>query len=79
MNRVKQIIDSWDPMGLLSHAPNDEYNSEINQIEELLKFTNNVNEVSNGIWKIFINAFGEENFKKSKLECKQIAYLLLSM
>ena len=31
-NNIKEIIDFWDPIKLLSFAPQDEYNFEIKQI-----------------------------------------------
>lgn len=26
---IKEVIDEWDPINLLSHAPDDEYEPEI--------------------------------------------------
>lgn len=30
-NRIKEIITGWDPVDLLNHAPDDEYDFEIQQ------------------------------------------------
>lgn len=79
MNFVKKIIDNWDPIDLLCcYAPDDEYHSEIEEIAELLEVTEDVNEVSEGIYKIFVASFGEDTFNKPKSECTKIAQLILS-
>ena len=77
MNFVKTVIDNWDPINLLSHAPDDEYHSEIEEIDNLLCSTDNVIALSEGIYKVFLDAFGEDIFKQSKAECIRIAQLLL--
>lgn len=78
MDYVKSIIDAWDPINILPIAPNDEYHSEIKEIQYLISMTNNVSEIAKGIFKVFVEAFGEQIFNKSEDECKQIAELLLS-
>ena len=78
MELVKRIINEWDPIDLLSHAPKDEYLSEIVEIQNLLKKTDNLGELADGIWKIFVNSFSEEIFNKNKEECIHIARALLS-
>lgn len=78
MDFVKSIIDNWDPIDLLSHAPNDEYHSEIEEIKNLLCSTDSVITLSEGIYKVFLNAFGRDIFKQSKAECIRIAKILLS-
>ena len=77
MNFVKSVIDAWDPIGLFSHAPDDEYHSEIEEIERLLSVMNESNELASGIYKIFVESFGADIFVKSYEECKQIAHMLL--
>jgi len=77
MNVVKMVIDEWDPINLLSHAPNDEYYLEIKEIEKLLRTTNNYTDLAEGIYEIFINFFGESSFKKDKSECILIARKIL--
>ena len=78
MNFIKNIIDNWDPIDLLLHAPDDEYYLEIEKIEHLLNSTDDLNELAEGIFKVFEESFGEEIFVKSKDECKKIAQILLS-
>ena len=75
---VKRIIDDWDPIDLLSHAPKNEYHSEIDEIERMLCSTDDFSELAEGIFKVFRESFGDVNFKKSKAECVKIAQALLS-
>lgn len=35
MDKVKDVINKWDPIGLMHYAPDDEYRNEINK--KLLK------------------------------------------
>ena len=78
MNTIKLIINDWDPINLLIHAPDDEYHSEIREIERLLKTTKNYTDLAEGIYDVFIEAFGNNSFKKSKSECRIIAQKILS-
>ena len=78
MNFVKSVIDDWDPVDLLFHAPDDEYHAEVEKIRRLLSMTDDSAELAEGIFKVFVESFGKETFNKSKDECKQIAQILLS-
>lgn len=78
INFVKRIIDKWDPVDLLACAPDDEYHWEIEEIEQLLILTDDPAELAAGIYKIFIDAFGNGIFTRSKLECMRIAKALLA-
>lgn len=78
MDVVKKIIDEWDPLDLLSHAPADEYHSEIEKVRSLLDLEDNATELAEGIFQVFIESFGSENFPKSMAECEQIALALLA-
>lgn len=75
--RCKKVIDEWDPIDLLSHAPTDEYHTEIEAVHHLLCMTHELSEVTEGIYSIFIKAFGEEFFAGRKAECEQVAKTLL--
>lgn len=77
MNKTLQIINEWDPMNFLSHAPDDEYEEEAKLVDELLEQTNDVHELANGLKIIFTRMFGDD-FKKAYEECLQIAYKLLA-
>jgi len=71
------IVDEWDPIDLLSHAPNDEYHSEISEIEKLLNSTNDSEKLATGIYAVFVTAF-DDVFKKNQAECMLIAQKLLA-
>ena len=72
MTNIKQIINAWDPIDLLYHAPEDEYHSEIEDIDAALKQTTDVVTLSDFIYNIFTKSFGC-NFQKTKQECLEIA------
>ena len=77
MSIVKIIINDWDPINLLSHAPDDEYHSEIAEIENLLILTKDYLELAKGIYDIFLKSFGEVSFQKTVSECAGIAKEIL--
>lgn len=78
MNYIKMIIDCWDPMDLLIHSPSDEYHSEITEIEDLFNSSKDINELTEGIYQVFVRSFGENNFCKSRSECAVIAHKIIS-
>jgi hypothetical protein len=58
---VKDVIDEWDPIGLLDMGcPVDEYDPEIRDIVQLLRNINSVDELAIEINKVFIKWFGED-------------------
>ncbi|MEA4831880.1 hypothetical protein SDC9_124022 [bioreactor metagenome] len=76
MNSIKLIINEWDPIDLLLHAPEDEYAFEIKEIKKLLNDNINLENLSEGIYEIFKLNFGDI-FKKSKSDCILIAEKIL--
>ena len=79
MNIVKVIINDWDPIDILACTPSDEYHSEIDEIERLLKSTKNIDELATGIYNVFIKSFGDVSFQKSQAECVLIAKKMLAV
>ena len=77
MDKLTWIINSWDPTNLMSHAPAEEYNLEIQMIADLLKRTNDENELAKGIQDIFLNTCGKVFFKKTFKECLDVAKNIL--
>ncbi|WP_411342710.1 DUF1871 domain-containing protein [Paenibacillus sp. WLX1005] len=71
---VKEIIDDWDPIGLLPYAPEDEYEVEIQWIEDYLRNNRNINEdkIACEIFDLFGKRFGDV-FTANKATCEQIA------
>lgn len=76
MNFVKKIIDNWNPIDLFPGAPDDEYWTEIEAIEHIVRDTDNPVKLAEGIYSVFIKEF-DDTFKKSKEECEQIAQTIL--
>ncbi|WP_211286976.1 hypothetical protein [Ezakiella peruensis] len=73
--RIKEIIDKWDPYDLLDFAPDDEYSGEIRKIAEYLNKNKSVNEES---FKKFIeNLFDFEDIKEDKRNIENLIMLLL--
>jgi hypothetical protein len=77
MDKLTKIINEWDPTHLLSHAPDDEYNLEIQMIEEVLKKTNNENELAKKIHDIFLDTCGKVFFEQSFEDCLDVAKTIL--
>ena len=67
---IKKEIDKWDPIGLLAHAPPDEYDIESEKIAS--KFQNDAEKDGMMIYEIFSKAF-ETAFTNSVDECVEIA------
>ncbi|MDF2884630.1 MAG: hypothetical protein K0R54_5199 [Clostridiaceae bacterium] len=72
---IRTIINDWDPIGLFPMAPGDEYISEIEKIQEVLKLNNyiTIEQLAFEINNIFLKAFGDDVYTKSLNECKKIA------
>lgn len=74
---VTKVINLWDPIDLLLHAPKDEYEVEIILIMGLMEKISDVDEFARGIQKIFLDEFGDDVFKRDYQECLQVAKKLL--
>ena len=61
-NNIKEIIDFWDPIKLLSFAPQDEYDFEIKKIKNKMLINKDIkiDELALVIQTVFKNAFGED-------------------
>lgn len=71
---VTKHINKWDPMGLLAHgAPDDEYESEIEEIVDVLLDSKDEIEVALDIKSVFDRMFGNKiNFDECLVIAKQI-------
>ena len=67
---IKKEIDKWDPIGLLNHAPPNEYDIESRKI--LLNFQRSIEQNGMVIYEVFSKAF-RITFTKSVDECVSIA------
>ena len=68
--RIKKIIDEWDPIDLLPFAPPDEYDYEINKIYSVIE--DKVN-----IYNVFKKTFGEDVFLNTIEDCMIVADSIL--
>ena len=75
---IKRIINEWDPIDLLHHAPDDEYHIAIDIIRELIKLTSNEHELSRAIYSIFVAFYNEDNFLKPKSESLEMARKIIA-
>lgn len=75
---ITEIINEWDPIGLFPAAPDDEYHSEIEQIQLALEMSDDSKQIAEEIWSVFAKSFGTDVFQKTKEECKQIAERLMN-
>lgn len=75
---IDEIINGWDPLDLLSHAPQNEYHSEIEAIEALASKTTDSAILAEGIYNIFQKSFGTISFQKPLSECVEISKRILS-
>ncbi len=73
--RIKKIIDGWDPYDLLDFAPDDEYSSEIKEIVEYFNSNKDISEDS--LEKIVKDLFDFEDIKEDKRNIENLIMLLL--
>ena len=73
--KVKAIIDGWDPVDLLTcfHCPSDEYDDISMELAQILTFDTDVETLKNDIYNIFVRDFDAGTFDKSPQECETIA------
>ena len=79
MSNIKEIINTWDPIGLFPFCPDDEYYSEISQIETFLSETKGEKDLGEYIFALFIKSFGANIFQRSMTECCIIARKILEI
>lgn len=79
--RVKQVINKWDPIDLFPMAPEDEYIKEIEIIENIIRKNKQISqeELAFEIHRIFSNRFGSDVFTRKNDECVKIACKILEL
>ena len=79
MERIIEIINLWDPIGLFPMAPEDEYEIECKEIYYFLKGNRDIKatELSEKINDIFSQSFGEEYNREAKDFCPTVAQEIL--
>jgi hypothetical protein len=79
-DKIKAIIDDWDPADLLCiNCPPDEYESEIEEIIKGLDNVKGVEELAIVIQDIFTSAFREEYPKWEYRQCLTIAEEIINL
>lgn len=74
LDKVKEIIDEWDPIDLLAmHCPHDEYDDISILISQKVQTTVDIENLAKCIYDLFVYEFGVTTFNKSLDECKMIA------
>ena len=73
---VKDVINEWDPINLLAHAPSDEYHTEIDAITKALMNCDEINNLADKLMRIFTEAF-DGTFVSSKQDSLDVARKLL--
>lgn len=69
MSNIKEIIDTWDPIGLFPFCPENEYHSEILQIEAFLCEPRAEKDLGEYIFALFTESFGADVFQRTMPEC----------
>ena len=69
-NEIKEIINLWDPMGLMDFCPEDEYETEVKGIRNLVVNNKNMDKKSlaQEIRNIFKYYFSNEYKSKQEIE-----------
>jgi hypothetical protein len=70
---IVSAINAWDPVGLMTHAPDDEYNPEVNEIMGLVNTTHDDESLAEVIHRVFLRQFGGDTFRNSVEDCIQVA------
>lgn len=73
-NKIKKIIDEWDPIELLMiHCPSDEYDEISFELTQKIADDSSVEFIANAIFELFVQAYSVPTFNKTIDECKRIA------
>lgn len=73
-DKVKRIIDEWDPLDLLAmHCPGNEYDDISFLISQKVKSFADVEKLAEYIYNLFVYEFGVPTFDKNLDECRMVA------
>ena len=77
-DKVKKIIDEWDPIDLLAmHCPGDEYDDISLLISQKVRPVMDVENLANYIYDLFVYEFDISTFDKTLDECRMIAQKII--
>ena len=75
--QIREVINQWDPIGLLELNPiEDEYDTEVREIEKALESSLDVDSLAEAIKASFEKWFTDD-FQRPLSECKEIAVKIL--
>lgn len=74
---IAETINSWDPVNLFPHAPDDEYENEIREICIGSRTISDEYDLAKLIYNIFTRRFGTDIFTRSKLNCLEVAIRII--
>lgn len=79
MEKITNIVNSWDPIGVFPMAPKDEYINEIKKIYQYIHSNENlqIETLAEKINKIFLDEFGSDVYDEDLEQCKLIAERIL--
>ena len=79
LERIKEIVNIWDPIGFFPMAPEDEYFSEIEKIYRFIFSTTHINVLvlAEKINEIFVESFGKDIYNENINQCIMIAEQIL--
>lgn len=78
-DKVKKVIDEWDPIDLLSiHCPPDEYDEISMELSQILIGNADIEFLEKEIYNIFVQAFDISTFDKSMDECRAVAQKIIN-
>lgn len=75
---IRRIINRWDPIDLLAHAPDDEYAKEVSLIYNVISKKVTEKTLATQIYNIFLDSFGKSVFNKSYDDCLVVSKHLLA-
>lgn len=71
---VKKAIDEFNPMGLLPHAPDNEYDIETIEIASQINKNSSINEIAEVISKVLSESFGNKFEPKKCISTAEVIY-----
>lgn len=78
-NKIKKVIDNWDPIGLFPFCPPDEYSGEINEIFSIVNIgIKSSEELGKIIFNVFKKYF-DELFTKNEKDCITVAETIIRL
>ena len=75
---IQEVINSWDPIGLMNICPEDEYEPEINKIVEFVICNKNMGHKPHFLFGCIINGVDRRNFYQCHFLIKKVETIKFS-